>query len=79
MKANVRTRVADESRKRGMPILVMIDHGTNMCFSSVVPKKGVHAYAVVRICNDLSLLGHSKSGKITRQSQILSFKITLPL
>ena len=40
--------------------MVMLDHGTEMTYSSVVPKKGVHAYAVVRCCNDLSLLGHSK-------------------
>ena len=43
-----------------MPILIMVDHGCSMAFSSVVPRKGVHAYAVVRACNDLALLGHSK-------------------
>ena len=31
-----------------------------MCFSSVAPKKGVHAYSVVRIRNGLPLSGHSK-------------------
>ena len=31
-----------------------------MTFSSLVPRKGAHAYAVVRVCNDLSILGHEK-------------------
>ena len=42
-----------------LPLLVMADHVTSMTLSSVVPPKGVHAYSVVRMSNDLSLLGHS--------------------
>ena len=43
-----------------MPILVMIDDASDMTFASVVPKKGVTAYAVVRTCNDLALIGYFK-------------------
>ena len=31
-----------------------------MTFSSVVVKKGVHAYSIVRASNDITLLGHQK-------------------
>ena len=48
------------SDQAGHPILVMNDHLTNMTFSSVVPQKGVHAYSVVRVSNDISLLGHTE-------------------
>ena len=58
---NERESVDQEaSDERGMPILVMSDHATHMTFSTAVPKKGVHAYSVVRCCNDISLLGYSK-------------------
>ena len=43
-----------------MPIVVMTHHASDMAFSSVVPKKGVHPYAVIRASNDLALIGHSK-------------------
>ena len=42
-----------------MPILVTVDHNTDMTFTSVIPRKGVHPYAVVRACNDIALLGHT--------------------
>ena len=32
----------------GMPILVMVDHATDMTFSSVVPRKGNDAFAIMR-------------------------------
>ena len=43
-----------------MPVLVMIDQESGMTLSSVAPKKGANAYAILRLCNDLSLLGHAK-------------------
>ena len=43
----------------GMPILVILDHETDMCFAAVVPEKGVHAYAVIRASNDIALTGHT--------------------
>ena len=45
---------------RGMPILVMSDQDSGVCFSSVVPKKGSHPYAIMRVSNDLAILGHEK-------------------
>ena len=50
----------DKEKEHGMPTLVMIDDKSDMAFSSVVPKKGVMPYAVMRIANDISLLGHPK-------------------
>ena len=43
-----------------MPILVMHDEKSGMTFSTVVPNKGLHPYAIVRTCNDLSLLGYEQ-------------------
>ena len=58
-----------------MPILVMVDHVTDMMFSSVVPQKGVNPYAVMRVSNDLSLLGHVKLVlKSDNEASILSLK-----
>ena len=55
--------------------MAMTDHRTTMTSSSVVPKKGVHPYAVVRLCNDISLLGYTriilKSGN---ESSIMALK-----
>ena len=45
----------DEAGGGGMPILVMIDDVSDMTFASVIPRKGVTPYAVVRSCNDLAL------------------------
>ena len=53
-------REEEDEEKSGMPILVALDQESGMTFSSVVPKKGANAYAIVRLCNDLSLLGHAK-------------------
>ena len=50
----------EDSSDQGMPILVMHDDKTGMTFSTVVPQKGVHPYASVRVSNDLSILGHEK-------------------
>ena len=47
----------ESEEDRGMPIMVMSDQATGMCFSSVVPKKGVHPYAVLRVSNDLAIFG----------------------
>ena len=44
----------------GVSILVMVDHPTDMVFSSVVPKEGVNPYAVLRVSNGIALLGHGK-------------------
>ena len=64
----------NESRS-GMPILVMVDHVTDMMLSSVVPKKGVNPYVVMRVSNDLSLLGHVKLVlKSDNEASILSLK-----
>ena len=49
-----------ERENSGMSILVMVDHETDMTLSSVAPKKGVHAYSVVRVCNDLNSLGYNQ-------------------
>ena len=50
----------EEDDQESMPILVMSDQKIEMTFSSLVPKKGVHAYAIMRVCNDLSYLGHER-------------------
>ena len=42
---------------RGAPILAMLDHDSKMGFASVVQSKGIDPYAVVRLSNDVSLLG----------------------
>ena len=60
MKSEKKEEVTDEEEHDSMPILVMCDQKTDMMFSSLVPKKGAHAYAIMRVCNDLSLLGHER-------------------
>ena len=38
----------------------MSDQKTGMTFASLAPRKGAHAYAAMRVCNDLSILGHEE-------------------
>ena len=40
--------------------MVTVDHTTDMVLSSVVPKKGAIPYSVLRLSNDIALLGHVK-------------------
>merc|ERR1711873_349976 len=51
--------------ERGMPILVGRDiadgvEGTGMIFARVVPRKGVHPYAVKCLALDIARLGHQR-------------------
>ena len=51
--------------KRGMPILVGRDiadgvEGTGMIFARVVPRKGVHPYAVKCLASDIARLRHQR-------------------
>ena len=50
----------EEDDQESMPIMVLSDQKTEMTFSSLVPKKGVHAYAIMCVCSDLSYLGHER-------------------
>ena len=52
-------QVQEGDEGSGMPVLVMIDDATDMVFSSVAPRKGVHPCAIVRVSNDLALMGHT--------------------
>ena len=51
--------------EKGMPILVGRDiadgvEGTGMIFARVVPRKGVHPYAVKCLASDIARLGHQR-------------------
>ena len=53
-------KMGSKDAQEDMPILVMCDQLTEVTFCSLVPKKGAQAYAIMRACNDLSMLGHEK-------------------
>ena len=49
-----------DDKEKGMPVIILHDKETGIKRARLVPRKGVHPYAVDRIKRDIEQLGHKE-------------------